>query len=55
MQLSVSPEEAALGLHSLFVGLIHGWVLTEGSFSLVKVGSMSVDVYLSGLGFQVNL
>ncbi|ACY31096.1 MULTISPECIES: TetR family transcriptional regulator [Comamonas] len=55
VRLSVSPEEAALGLHSLFVGLIHGWVLTEGSFSLVKVGSMSVDVYLSGLGFQVNL
>lgn len=53
--LEISPEEAALGLHSLFVGLIHGWVLTQGSFSLVKVGLMSVDVYLKGLGFRVEL
>ena len=55
VQLQVTPEEAALGLHSLFVGLIHGWTLTEGSFSLLKVGSMSVDVYLSGLGFRLSL
>ena len=55
VQLQVLPEEAALGLHSLFVGLIHGWTLTEGSFSLLKAGSMSVDVYLSGLGFRVSL
>ncbi|WP_218242062.1 TetR family transcriptional regulator [Comamonas fluminis] len=54
LQLAVSPQEAALGLHSLFVGLIHGWVLNEGSFPLVNVGMMSVDVYLSGLGFRVN-
>lgn len=55
VQMQVSAEEAALGLHSLFVGLIHGWTLTEGSFSLLKVGSVSVDVYLSGLGFRLNL
>ena len=54
LQLAVSPQQAALGLHSLFVGLIHGWVLNEGSFPLVNVGMMSVDVYLSGLGFRVN-
>lgn len=52
--LSVPPEEAALGLHSLFVGLIHGWVLNEGSFRLAPVGSMSVDVYLKGLGFRLD-
>ena len=55
VRLQISPEEAAIGLHSLFVGLIHGWVLTEGAFSLVEVGSMSVDVYLSGLGFRLSL
>lgn len=55
VRLQISPEKAAIGLHSLFVGLIHGWVLTEGAFSLVEVGSMSVDVYLSGLGFRLSL
>lgn len=55
VQLPVSPKDAALGLHSLFVGLIHGWVLNEGSFPLVPVGRVSVDVYLSGLGFRLSL
>jgi len=53
LQLPISAQEAALGLHSLFVGLIHGWVLNEGSFPLASVGRMSVDVYLSGLGFKL--
>ena len=51
--LVMSPREAALGLHSLFVGLIHAWVLDGGSFSLVTIGRMSVDAYLSGLGFKL--
>ena len=55
VKLPVSPKDAALGLHSLFVGLIHGWVLNEGSFPLVSVGRVSVDVYLSGLGFRLSL
>lgn len=54
LQLAISPQEAALGLHSLFVGLIHGWVLNKGSFPLVDVGMMSVEVYLSGLGFRLS-
>ena len=54
LQLAVSPQDAAVGLHSLFVGLIHGWVLNEGSFPLASVGMMSVDVYLTGLGFRLN-
>ncbi|GGH65481.1 TetR family transcriptional regulator [Comamonas phosphati] len=53
LQLPVTSREAALGLHSLFVGLIHGWVLNEGSFPLAVVGRMSVDVYLRGLGFKL--
>jgi TetR/AcrR family acrAB operon transcriptional repressor len=55
LQLPITPQEAALGLHSLFVGLIHGWVLNEGSFPLAVVGRMSVDVYLSGLGFKLAI
>lgn len=55
LQLVVSPQEAALGLHSLFVGLIHGWVLQEGCFPLAAVGRVSVDVYLTGLGFRLDL
>ena len=54
LQLVVSPQDAAVGLHSLLVGLIHGWVLNEGSFPLASVGMMSVDVYLAGLGFRLN-
>lgn len=55
LQLPMPPEMAAQGLHSLFVGLIHGWVLDEGSFPLVPMGCKSVDVYLSGLGFRLDL
>ena len=53
--MPMAPEEAALGLHSLFVGLIHGWVLNEGNFPLRKMGEVSVEVYLSGLGFEARL
>ena len=53
VNLTMSPELAAQGLHALFVGLIHAWVLDEGSFSLGAVGCMSVDTYLSGLGFNL--
>ena len=48
--LPMTPAEAALGLHSLFVGLIHGWVLMGGNFPLAQIGRVSVDAYLSGLG-----
>ena len=52
--MPMTPEEAALGLHSLFVGLIHGWVLMGGNFPLRRMGEMSVEVYLSGLGFPAR-
>ena len=52
--MPMTPEEAALGLHSLFVGLIHGWVLMGGNFPLRHMGEMSVEVYLSGLGFPAR-
>ena len=53
--LPMPAETAAQGLHSLFVGLIHNWVLNEGSFSLIDTGCMSVDAYLSGLGLLPHL
>ena len=52
IRMPMSPDEAALGLHSLFVGLIHGWVLNEGNFPLRRMGKMAVEAYLSGLGFR---
>lgn len=55
VNMPMSADMAAQGLHSLFVGLIHGWVLNEGSFPLTHAGCMSVDAYLSGLGFQRHL
>lgn len=53
--LPMPAETAAQGLHALFVGLIQSWVLNEGSFPLAHTGCMSVDTYLSGLGFQNHL
>lgn len=49
--MKMTPQEAALGLHSLFVGLIHGWVLNEGNFPLRSMGEKAVEAYLAGLGF----
>ncbi len=54
VQLAMSPVIAAQGLYALFVGLIHSWVLDGGSFSLGVIGRMSVDAYLSGLGFKLD-
>ena len=54
VQMPMTPEDAALGLHSLFVGLIHGWVLTGGNFPLRQIGAVSVETYLSGLGFPAK-
>lgn len=53
--LPMPAQTAAQGLHALFVGLIHNWVLNGASFSLIDTGCMSVDAYLSGLGFQNHL
>ena len=53
--LPMPADVAAQGLHALFVGLIHNWVLNEGSFPLTDAGCMSVDAYLSGLGFAPHL
>lgn len=54
LALSLSPADAALGLHSLFIGLIHGWVLNGGNFLIAPVGAAAVDAYLMGLGFRLG-
>ncbi len=52
--LPLSPMGAAVALHALFDGLIQNWILTRGSFDLVKVGQAGTDAFLSGLGLRVH-
>lgn len=51
--LRLTPMEAAIGLHALFDGLIRGWILGEGGFDLLRVGSASTDAFLVGLGLPL--
>ncbi len=52
--LPLSPMGAAVALHALFDGLIQNWILTRGSFDLVKVGQAGTDAFLAGLGLRVH-
>ena len=49
---SVSPRDAAVGLHCLFDGLLREWILKGGGFDLVRVGVVTLDAYLRGLGLR---
>jgi TetR/AcrR family acrAB operon transcriptional repressor len=40
---------AAVGLHALFDGLLHNWMLDPDAFKLVAVGTQVLDAYLAGL------
>lgn len=51
--LPMTAMEAAIGLHALFNGLMQNWILNDGAFDLVRVGRVSTDAYLSGLGLSV--
>ncbi|MBV7544185.1 TetR family transcriptional regulator [Acidovorax sp. sic0104] len=53
VELPVTPAEAAVGLHALFDGLIRNWILSEGGFDLVRVGRVSTDAFLVGLGLSL--
>ena len=46
---SVAPRSAALGLLSLFDGLLMSWMLEGGSFDLPRAGVQAFDIYLAGL------
>ncbi|MFN4119947.1 TetR family transcriptional regulator [Acidovorax sp.] len=51
--LPMTPMEAAMGLHALFDGLMQNWILNDGGFDLPRVGRVSTDAYLSGLGLAL--
>lgn len=51
--LRLTPMDAAIGLHALFDGLIRGWILGEGGFDLLTVGTASTDAFLVGLGLSL--
>lgn len=51
--LPMTPMEAAIGLHALFNGLMQNWILNDGVFDLVRVGRVSTDAYLLGLGLSL--
>jgi TetR/AcrR family acrAB operon transcriptional repressor len=53
-ELPMAPMEAAIGLHALFSGLMQSWILNEGAFDLLRVGRVSTDAYLCGLGLSVS-
>lgn len=55
VQLPVTPDDAAIGFHAVFDGLIRNWILGGGRFDLMALGVMSTDAYLLGLGLPVVL
>lgn len=44
---------AAIGLRSVFEGLMQTWLLNHADFDLLGVSRMVVDAYLKGLGFRL--
>lgn len=50
--LPMDAATAATGLHALFSGLLHAWILGSERFDLVAVGRTTVNAYLQGLGFR---
>jgi TetR/AcrR family acrAB operon transcriptional repressor len=48
----ISARAAALGLHSLLEGLFQNWMLDQGAFDLVRIGTQVIDTYFAGLGLS---
>ncbi|HKX41477.1 MAG TPA: TetR family transcriptional regulator [Burkholderiaceae bacterium] len=46
---SSTPRSAALGLVSLFDGLLMSWMLERGGFDLPRTGAQAFEIYLAGL------
>lgn len=51
--LSHGVRLAAIGLRSVFEGLMQSWLLNHSNFDLVAVSRTVVDTYLKGLGFKL--
>lgn len=49
--LSVPLVVAARGLHAVFDGVLHAWLLNEGEFSLEQEGMLFMDMHLRAMGF----
>ncbi len=45
----ISPRNAAIGLISVFDGLLQNWMLDRARFDLPRVGGQVLDAYLRGL------
>lgn len=55
VQLPMPAHSAARGLHAVFDGVLHAWLLhTEPPFDLECEGMTVVEHYLRGLGFEVS-
>jgi TetR/AcrR family acrAB operon transcriptional repressor len=52
VELPVSPEVAAHGLHALMAGLIHSWMLSPEVFDLMEVSQSAIRAQLAGLGLR---
>lgn len=53
VQLPVTPASAARGLHAVFDGILHAWLLYGATpFDLEKEGMGAVHTYLRGLGLK---
>ena len=42
---------AARGLHAVFDGVLHAWLLNEGAFSLEREGMLFMEMQLKAMGF----
>ncbi len=54
VDLPISAASAAIGLHAVFNGILHAWLLHDARpFDLEREGVAAVSVYLKGLGLDV--
>ena len=54
VDLPISAASAAIGLHAVFNGILHAWLLHDARpFDLEREGVAAVSVYLRGLGLGV--
>lgn len=55
LELRMPVLSAARGLHAVFCGVLHAWLLyPQAPFALEEEGMLAVSCYLQGLGFRVD-
>lgn len=55
LTMPVPSALAARGLHALIDGLIQNWLLDPQAFDLSEAGQSTMDIYLKGLGFSIEV